>query len=96
MVIFHSYVNVYQRVYHIYVFQIVLYYILHELLTDYHHESTCVCPPFFGRPPFLRSSHLLLPLLFSKGGLGQLQLLTVYHVFAGIPQFTLWLCQNSY
>ena len=33
MVIFHSYVNVYQRVYHIYVFQIVLYYILHELLT---------------------------------------------------------------
>jgi hypothetical protein len=58
MVIFHSYVNVYQRVYHIYVFQIVLYYILHELLTDYHHESTCVCPLFLGdhRSCVLRTS----------------------------------------
>ena len=76
MVIFHSYVNVYQRVYHIYVFQIVLYYILHELLTIIMNQRVFV--HFFGRPPFLRSSHLLLPLLFSKGGLGQLQLLTVY------------------
>ena len=73
MVIFHSYVNVYQRVYHIYVFQIVLYYILHELLTIIMNQRVFV--HFFWATS---SSRLLLPLLFSKGGLGQLQLLTVY------------------